>query len=464
MFKSKLFRYAGPACALLVCTATHAACLVPAPQEEVPPAQAPALSNAMLDALPQCQKDPAWLAALGHLLNLQARYLEAADHLERALMLAPELQSAQLDYALALAGLGDTQSALLLIKDLLTRPELPAHLRPVLTQQVVQWSAPLRPEKTWSAHGSVGARLGWDSNLLGAPNLDALTLTFPGYNQVMQLDGNYRAVSGAYARADAQLSLRRVEDDGRRWLFDGSVRGRTSPGHDQTGFSQLDLQLERNTYQLSQETIGQRQGYYAGAAISALNTQTGTDYQALGLNLGWGAEWAPQTAGVGCQSRLGAELQERRYTSNPLLSGRYSGLNMMMTCAQPSATQWLLSLKTGHDLANSAERAGGDQLQTMLRLVGYMPMKGQADAGGRAYLLVDLELTRQQDSGPYSALLDGGSVRNLLRQAARLEWQKHPEHSVWRWSVGAEWVQQQSNLPLFANRSWGPYASLHRNW
>lgn len=457
-------RYAAPACALLACAAAHAACTVPAPQQDLPLAEAQAVSNAMLDVLPQCQKDPAWLAVLGHLLNRQARFPEAADHLERALMLAPEMQSAQLDYALALAGLGDTQSALLLIKDLLAGAELPAHLRPMLAQQVAQWTAAPLPAPTWWVNGSAGARLGWDSNLLGAPNLDSLTLTFPGYNQILPLDGNYRALSGAYARADAQLSLRRVETDGQRWQIDGAMRGRVSPAHDQAASNQLDLQLERNTYMLPPGTVGQHHGYYAGAAVSTLNAQTGTHYQALGLNLGWGTQWAAQTAGAGCQSRIGAELQDRRYISNPLLSGSYSGLNIMATCAQANGAQWLISLKTGHDLADSADRAGADQAQTTLRLVGLMPVMWQERNPGRAYLLADMELTRQQDSAPYSALLDGGSIRNLQRQTAKLEYQQHPDRSVWQWAVGAEWVRQQSNLALFASRSWGPYASVRRNW
>ena len=53
----------------------------------------------MLAALPRCQKDATFLATLGQRLNAQGRYLEAADHLERALMLDANLKDAQLSYA-----------------------------------------------------------------------------------------------------------------------------------------------------------------------------------------------------------------------------------------------------------------------------------------------------------------------------------------------------------------------------
>src|SRR4051794_37100017 len=53
----------------------------------------------LISALPDCQRQPEYLAALGNILNQRGRYVEAGDHLERALMLAPDLKGARLDYA-----------------------------------------------------------------------------------------------------------------------------------------------------------------------------------------------------------------------------------------------------------------------------------------------------------------------------------------------------------------------------
>jgi hypothetical protein len=84
----------------------------------------------------RCQTDAEFLAQLGFLLNAQGRYTEALDHLERALMLNPGLKGAQIDYAVALAGIGDYASALTLVQDLLADPALPSGLVPVLQRQI----------------------------------------------------------------------------------------------------------------------------------------------------------------------------------------------------------------------------------------------------------------------------------------------------------------------------------------
>ena len=104
--------------------ADAASCASPPVQQD--PAPETTLEH-MLAAVPACQKDAPFLATLGQLLNSQGRYLEAADHLERALMLQPSLKDAQLSYAIALTGSGDVQSAAALLDNLLADPALPAH-------------------------------------------------------------------------------------------------------------------------------------------------------------------------------------------------------------------------------------------------------------------------------------------------------------------------------------------------
>jgi tetratricopeptide (TPR) repeat protein len=84
----------------------------------------------------RCQTDAEFLAQLGFLLIAQGRYTDALDHLERALMLNPGLKGAQIDYAVALAGIGDYASALTLVQDLLADPALPSGLVPVLQRQI----------------------------------------------------------------------------------------------------------------------------------------------------------------------------------------------------------------------------------------------------------------------------------------------------------------------------------------
>ena len=439
-----------------------AACEPPPVPDQPTASQISAAVDILLQGLAQCQKSAPWLATLGHYLNRQGRYADAADHLERALMLAPELQSAQLDYALSLAGLGDTGAASALVRDLLATPGLPEHLRPILQQQVAQWAAPRAVTQGWQSRGSISTRLGWDSNLLGSPNLDTLTLTVLGQNVVLPLDESYRPVPGGYVRADAQMHFQRTDPDGVQWQAQAALRTRRSPGLALADSSQLDAQLERSNYQLSPGSVGQRSGSYTGVSVSVLDAQAGTHYQALGLAAGWGQDISVQGSAPACQTRVGLELQERRYTSNPLLSGRYSGLAAAWSCAPLGRAQWLLALKTGLDSASTLERAGGDQRQTTLRVAGFMPQAVGAD-GGRSYWVADVELSLAQDRSPYSALLESGSPRTLQRTTVRLEHQRSVG-ATWQWVLGAEWTAQQSNLPLFTSQSWGPYTTLRWGW
>jgi tetratricopeptide (TPR) repeat protein len=183
----------------------------------MPPDPSPAAQNASLEALlaevAQCQTDAEFLAQLGFLLNAQGRYTEALDHLERALMLNPGLKGAQIDYAVALAGIGDYASALTLVQDLLADPALPSGLVPVLQRQIENLSVSMNTvaatsDKPLRVRGTAGVQVGYATNPLGSPNLSSLILTFPGLPVELPLDGSYLARPGSYGRADASLSMR----------------------------------------------------------------------------------------------------------------------------------------------------------------------------------------------------------------------------------------------------------------
>jgi Flp pilus assembly protein TadD len=70
-----------------------------------------------------CQRSAPFLAQIGRLLIAQGRYADALDHLERAIMFDPDMASAQLDYAIALAGSGDMLSARQLLDNIIAQPD-----------------------------------------------------------------------------------------------------------------------------------------------------------------------------------------------------------------------------------------------------------------------------------------------------------------------------------------------------
>ncbi len=414
---------------------------------------------------PACQKSSAWLGAAGSLFNQMGRYPDAADYLERALLLAPDQPQARLDYTIALAGQGDFASAAALAQALLAEPELPPAQREPLQRQLALWQdrlgqganpgaatgTPGANPAAWQAGGSLAARLGFDTNLLGSPNLGSLVLTLGGQTQVLPLDNSYRAREGGYLRTDAQLLLRQQSASGTRWDLAASLRTRHSPGLPQATTTQYDISAERS------QAPGATQGphTYTAVAASGLDANTGSRYSSQGLAAG--LDWHHSSA---CQLRLGLEQSWRSHPAETLLSGLYRGLTAAWACHPPGSSQWLLSAKAGQDSAQDPLRAGGNQAQASLRLAHYRPLALWGQSGA---LLADLELAATQDARGYSTLLSNAAVRNLQRTSARLELQR-PLAPGWQWLVGTEWVQQQSSLPLFGLISWGPYTSINRHW
>jgi tetratricopeptide (TPR) repeat protein len=414
----------------------------------------------MLAAVPRCQKDAMFLATLGQRLNAQGRYLEAADHLERALMLDANLKDAQLSYAIALTGSGDISSAAALLEQMLRDPGMPVTLRALIQQQKAALADVAAASRftslaagdahAWQGRFTLAARVGYDSNLMGSPNLDSLALTLSGQTLVLALDESYLARGGSYTRADAQFDLQRRAADGSRWDAVASLRSRYSPTLAEAGSTQADLLIER-----SQSQPGAL-GTYINASASALESKAGMHYSAA--SLGAGAVWRGGAESA-CQARAGAEWQARNYLTNPVLSGRYSGLAGYWSCQQPTGLQWLLGLKTGRDAAQDAARPGGDQSQSSVRLAGYIPLA----ATGQRGLLWDFEQSQQTDASGYSPIIDDGGTRSVSRRAARLEYQ-HTLAVGAQWLLGLERVAQSSSLPLFQQDNWGAYSGLRVSW
>lgn len=414
----------------------------------------------MLTQVNACQKDASFLATLGQLLNTQGRYLDAADHLERALMLEPGLKDAQLSYAIALTGNGDLLSATELLDNLLADPTLPRSLRPLITQQKANIAA-IANTGSWQSRFTLTTRLGYDSNLLGAPNLSSLALTLAGQTQVLDLEDSYLARASSYVRADAQLNLQHIQLDGTRWDAVASLRTRQSPGVENADSTQIDLLLERNSQLGTAASGGGAYGNYLNLSASDLRSDASAYYQAWGIAGGWAGAWSAVNVNsiAPCQARLGAEWQMRSYIENTVLSGRYAGISANWSCTPATGMQWLLGLKAGQDIAANAARAGGNQNQYSLRLASYLPLGNTRRSG----LLLDYDQSHQTDTSGYSPIIDNGRIRSIARQALRLEYQYTLTPGT-QWLLGAERVAQTSSLAIFQMDNWGAYTGLRFNW
>ncbi len=465
-----------------------------------PAAEGPSAAlQRMLGQLPVCGKDAVFLSTLGQLLNSLGRYLEAADHLEHALMLEPDLKDAQFSYAVALTGSGDIASARALVDNLLSDAALPADLRPLIERQkaLLANGSAVADAAAWEKRFTLSTRIGYDSNLLGSPNITSLSVIQFGQPIVLQLADNYLARPAGYIRADAQFELGGIAADGARWDAIASLRGRNSPTLAIAGSTQVDLLVERSHFTPDQGAPGVTfkastastapaapaassvdasrsfSGSYVNASASTLNANSGTRFAAIGISAGWGSAWG-SAAGRSCQSRSGLELQERKYLDNKVLSGSYTGFTLNWSCENSQGARLLLGLKVGRDQAASPNRPGGNQQQasvrvgtflpqTLLNNVGSEPGNGTTASALRSGLALDFEYSQQRDLRFYSDFIDSGRSRKMLRTSLRAEYQYGFSRSV-QGVVGAEWVGQSSNIELFRLGSQGVYSGLRMGW
>lgn len=424
-----------------------------------------------LDSVPQCQYRPDWLARLGHLLNQQARYKEAADHLERAVLLDPESIDAQIDYAIALAGTGDRLSALNLIANVLATDGLPDPLRQALQQQSDSLSQARARQagQRWQTRYQLGAMLGRDSNLLGAPNLTGLTLTLGDTLQFLPLESGYLAQPGTYQRLEALVHARGRPNDGAHWDLLANLRQRSSAGVSQANSDQYELLAERHTIGLEG---GHPSGSYARASTVGLQTRLSGRYQLQSLAAGWGHAnaWGPW--GQACQARTGLEWQSRRFQDNPILSGLYRGLAIHWQCQTRENTvgpwqQWQASLRSGQDSPRDPARAGGEQNQTAVHLQ-WTVSASLLSPGAAGIWRIDTEWVNVHDRQPYSVWLENGARRQVAKTTTRLEYQRAlPWRGMaahWHAYAGYEYLSNQANLPLFNMRSQGPYMGARASW
>ena len=425
-------------------------------------------------AILECQHQPTWLARLGHQLNQMGQYHEAANHLERALLLDSTAIDPQIDYAIALAGLGDKTSAMALLKDLLQNPQLPPPLRAELAQQQTRLNTPSQPRTGpahWQTHTQLSAIIGRDSNLMGAPNLDSLVLTLGNTTQTLPLESSYLAKAGNYHRSEAVFHAKHQNGQGPQWDLLASLRQRSSPSLTQAKSSQYELIAERSTTHAQPDSS--LPGHYLRLTLAGLHTPQSGRYTVQGLATGWGQDIFTHHTGT-CQWRAGAELQARHYASNASLSGQYRGLSLNASCKKPlpnspsqQPLQWHASLRTGKDRPQDTQRAGGPQTQSALFVQVQAPahlLWPHAQGNWR----LSAEWATSHDSQAYSPLLQSGEPRKIIKKAAKIEYTQHLVSSnpaqPWQMLAGLEWAEHHANIRLFNLRSWGPYAGLRYAW
>lgn len=457
----------------------------------------------LAEHLPRCEKNPAYLLQLGQARNRQHRYEQAADHLERALMLAPDQPATLLQYAIALAGSGDILSALNLMGDLRQRPDLPIPLRAELQALATRWTQRLQPPADmllpWIGSASANADTpqqttalsaaltqGYDSNLQGASRLSALTLTLPDQSITLPIAPDQQPRAGAVLQAELRASHHRRMAGGGRWSLQGALQQRHTPALPDLSSTQAELQLDYTAAPIWQassaiENVAKNPSATSATSVlpgatwapwltiglAGLHTPGGTRYGGRSLSLGLERARSATRSGEGdCTGRWAIDTQQRSLRHNPTLSSHYLGTSLQWQCTYAGASrQWLTALRAGRDRARDPGRPGGDQAQAGLRLGLLAPapaLPGLA-LGGAPRWLLDADYTYSRDARGYSPLLEEGRVRHSHRLTLRLEWQQ-PIAAGLQFVLGVESVTQNASLPLFRVRSHGLWLGMRGQW
>lgn len=378
-----------------------------------------------------CLQNADWYAQRGALLLALGHASEAAESLERAILLAPDHAGARMDYADALAALGDMESASALAESLLALPGIPAAARDHLVARLGLWQVP-KPD--WQFIRELGAGLAWESNLNGGPVASTIGLTLPeGLLNVEVLPGE-RPQSGFADSYDVGITaLRRLGGDS-QLLLRTQVRGRDASGASNDYLlAQFDVSLVRPLADAERIVqFSHNEQIFGGHRLLA-ETRVLAQHQWL---------LAP------CAPALGADASLRRFPATHVLDSHQLAFRLGAQCRQ-GGWQANAQLRLALDEPLDADRPGGRQQWAELRL-------GAAWQGIRYGARLDVGMGYIGDRNGYSPFLDAGQVRTVLRRAARVELTRALDRH-WELAASIDWFRQRASLAIFEIDNLGLY-------
>ena len=395
----------------------------------------------LLDAAAsECARNAPYHAWRGAVLLAQNAPADAAETLERALLLDPDLPGAQLDYAQALIAMGDTASAVGLLRQLQNRNDLPLYLRPLLDNELTA----LNPQ-AWRHRWTLSSAFGIDSNLNNAPAASQLTLTFPQGDITLPLAQSYQPHGGAAWLNHVQWVGARAAGE-HLWLATAEVRARATADNAATGYVQSDFSV---AWLQAPAAPAQWIGRAAMGRVDFGGQHLLDDFRVSALR-----QWRLDT----CSAGLGMEAEQRHYPSGPELDGIYTGTLLTLQCnALPDSTAapkgwsqqyWNVQMRTGRDHARHADRPGGRYHRTEWRAQWGAQF-------GAVQLAAEYGYTRQNDQQGYSPLLVSNLARRTDRHGVRLMLSYPLPVDTWGGAeafVALDANAQASNIPAFASR------------
>lgn len=395
------------------------------------PAPMPSLAqSAYLDKLADqaeaCDTRADYFAHRGSLLLMAGRLPEAATNLEKALLLNPDLPGAQLDFAQALAQLGQKEAALQLVDQVGGRTDI----EPGLRQWLSSFQTPPKGE-AWSWNAMLQSSLGRETNLDSATHTDTLTLYLSNGPVIVNLTDAERPRAGTGIK---------------NWL---AVQGLRATGQGEVRLSAA-LQARNtpstplgNNYQ-ADASVAYAQPVGPGVASIKLASlryrkENAYDYNEDGMVFKYEPAWRLNQ----CPWALVWAKADQHHQSVPIMSGTYQQARVEGSCKNTAGGVSYAHIAAGTDRAQDPTRPGGNKTRFEYGLRHDQPLFINQRA---AQLSIWMRRHNSEDSNILSPLL-GPKVMYTRRLDVGLAywWRLNKQ-----WSAGfdLEKTHQHSNNEL----------------
>lgn len=370
---------------------------------------------------------PQELVAIAATLNNQARYTEAADLLERALLLSPEIDG----------GLGEYQKAIAGIQH--------EHQSKALDRNVASL---LRGK--WAVNKEVYAKVGVSDNLNRAPTSSVIPITISGQSLNVMLADDERPKSGQAIELGVSLEARSRLNSKTKLMVSADILQRQST---QTGFTNYQWGTFAATWL---EALPKGRSVTWGATADILKYDKQRPFYVLQGMMRYGLPLWQE-----CVQYVGVDVQHQGQQRNKALEGQYLGGVLALNCHKKDEV-YAVQLSLGRDWASEG-RLGGDQSQAKWQF-SHAWNVGDFIKGDE--LVTTASYYRQQDKKSYSLALNNGRKRRVSRIDVSMEyaWPIQGFGKNWQGFVSAQWLRQKSNLLLFETTAQEAWVGIKKSW
>jgi len=339
-------------------------------------------------------------------LSSEEKYEQAADILERILMLAPEAKGVALTYEQILQRIDSSHQA----------------------------QAAPSEKSQWQAQALLGLKIGGGNNLNRAPNVSTIFTTLE-QGSLLELSKEQRSQSGYGVETYGSVQTKNQLSDATQLNLQLHIANRTTNRENYTDYLDINGGIYLKHKLNNQDDIG------LALYTDYISYDNASEFHALNLQSRY--RWHSYQT---CHQQIGMDIQWQHQANNSLFDALYTGLHGSLHC-QVSSSAYSLEINAGNEWALQ-NRPGGDQSGGNLQLTHHLHAQWIIN---QAYFTSFVRYGYQHDQRGYSALLNNNAKRNLhlVSLGTKFRWPISQHYGHWFGIISLNWQQQYSDISLF---------------